>query len=250
MTRAFRALADFLHNSYAYLAMLLGLDALALIGLMGLPLALVLMCLPASTRIPLGRKLISGSFRAYLVFLKCFCSVRIDASALDLLRQDRPLIVVANHPSLLDAVVLLAGLPHTVCVMKGSLGRSLLFGPMSRLSGYITNDDPMGLIRQACDELAAGSQILIFPEGTRTRQFPVNPFGEATAFISARSGVAVQTLLIDFSSPYLGKTWPLLKKPQLPLSISVRLGRRFESEQGRLALTEQLESYYRSQLKR
>lgn len=250
MRRAFRALADFLYSAYAYLAMLLGLDALALIGLLGLPFALVLMCLPASIRVPLGRKLISSSFRAYLVFLKFFCSVRIDASAIAALRHDRPLIVVANHPSLLDAVILLAGLPYTVCVMKGSLGRSLLFGPMSRLSGYISDDDPMELIRQACDELAAGSQILIFPEGTRTRQFPVNPFGGATAFIAARSGVAVQTLLIDFSSPYLGKTWPLLKKPPLPLRISVRLGLRFEPEQGRLALTERLESYYRSQLKR
>ncbi len=230
--------------------MLIGLDALAVIGLLGLPFALVLMGLPASVRIPLGRRLISASLRSYLAFLRVFCSVRIDASALTLLRQDRPLIVVANHPSLLDAVILLAGLPRAVCVMKGSLRRNILFGPMSRLSGYISNDNPMELIRQACAELAGGSQILIFPEGTRTQIFPVNPFGEATAFIAARSGVAVQTLLIDFSSPYLGKAWPLFKKPPLPLCISIRLGRRFASEEGRLALTERLESYYRSQLQR
>ena len=250
MRRLLRALSDALYGGYAYLAMLLGLDALAVIGLLGLPFALILICLPAEVRIPLGRKLISGSLKAYLSFLKIFCSVQIDASALGMLRKDRPLIVVANHPSLLDAVVLLADLPHAVCVMKGSLGRNILFGPMSRLSGYISNDDPMALIRQACDELAGGSQVLIFPEGTRTQEFPVNPFGEATAFISARSGIAVQTLLIDFSTPYLGKTWPLFKKPPLPLRISVRLGRRFEPEQGRLALTERLESYYRAELTR
>ena len=237
-------------GSYAYLAMLLGLGGLALLGLLGLPIALILMCLPAAIRIPAGRRLISRGLAGYLFFLKVFCSVRVDSSVLDAVRLDRPLIIIANHPSLLDAVVLLARLPRAVCVMKGSLKRNILFGPMAHLAGYVGNDDPMTLIRQSCDELASGAQILIFPEGTRTRTFPVNPFSEATAFIAARSGVPVQALFIEFSSPYLGKTWPLFKRPALPLRIVVKLGHKFVSASDRLALTEQLESYYRACLKR
>lgn len=239
-----------LREGYARLAMLLGLGALALVGLLGLPFALALMWFPAAVRIPLGRQLISRSMTAYLHFLKAFCSVRIDDSALESLRADRPLIIVANHPSLLDAVVLLARLPHAVCVMKGSLKRNILFGPMARLSGYVSNEDPMALIRQSCVELAGGAQILIFPEGTRTRTFPLNPLGEATAVLAARSGVAVQTLLLEFSSPYLGKAWPLFRRPELPLCITVRVGRKFAPSRDRTAFTDQLESYYRRHLKR
>lgn len=230
--------------------MLLGLGALALVCLLGLPFALVLMGLPVATRVPMGRHLIRHSLAAYLHFLKTFCGVRIDASALDSIRDDRPLIIIANHPSLLDAVILLAQLPHASCVMKGSLKRNILFGPMAHLAGYVSNDNPMTLIRQTCDELASGAQILIFPEGTRTQTQPINPFSEATAFIAVRSGVAVQALFIEFSSPYLGKVWPLFRKPVLPLCIKVGLGRRFAPASDRLALTEQLESYYRLHLKR
>lgn len=239
-----------LRAGYAYLAMFLGLIALLLICLSGLPIALLLICLPASIRVPLGRRLISVSLTAYLDFLKVFCSVRIDFSGLDCVHQEGPMIVIANHPSLLDALILLSRMPRAVCVMKGSLARNPLFGPMARLAGYVSNDDTMGLVRQSCTQLAAGGQLLIFPEGTRTRAFPFNPFSEAAAFIAARSGVSVQTLLIEFSSPYLGKAWPLFKKPTLPLCVAVKSGKRFSPDRDRLALTQRLESYYRLNLER
>jgi 1-acyl-sn-glycerol-3-phosphate acyltransferase len=250
MSRLAGALTAFFRSGYAYVAMLLGFGCLVLLGLLALPIALVLMCLPAALRIPLGRRLISRILAGYLHFLKLFCSVRVDSTALEKIRLDGPLIIIANHPSLLDAVVLLARLPRAVCVMKGSLKRNILFGPMARLAGYVSNDDPMNLIRQSCDELAGGAQILLFPEGTRTRTFPVNPFSEATAFIAGRSGVPVQALFIEFSSPYLGKTWPLFRRPPLPLCITVKLGQKFAPASDRLALTEQLESYFRAHLKR
>ncbi len=250
MSRFGSELSAYVRSGYAYLAMLLGFGGLVLLGLLGLPMALVLTCLPAAIRIPMGRRLISRILAGYLHFLKLFCSVHVDLSALEKVRLDGPLIIIANHPSLLDAVVLLARLPRAVCVMKGSLKRNILFGPMARLSGYVSNDNPMTLIRRSCDELASGAQILIFPEGTRTRTFPVNAFSEATAFIAARSGVSVQALFIEFSSPYLGKAWPLFRKPVLPLRITVKLGRKFEPKGDRLAQTEQLESYYRAHLER
>jgi 1-acyl-sn-glycerol-3-phosphate acyltransferase len=250
MSRFAGRISALVSGGYAYLAMLSGLGGMALLGLLGLPVALVLLGLPAAIRIPMGRRLISRSLSAYLFFLRIFCSVRVDSSALDAIRLDGPLIIIANHPSLLDAVVLLARLPRAVCVMKGSLKRNILFGPMARLSGYVSNNEPMNLIRQSCDELANGAQVLIFPEGTRTRIFPVNRFSEATAFIAARSGVPVQALLIEFSSPYLGKGVPLFGRPSLPLCIAVKLGQKFAPVSDRLALTERLESYYRAHLKR
>jgi 1-acyl-sn-glycerol-3-phosphate acyltransferase len=250
MTRSAGALTAFLRGAHAYLAMLAGLGGLALLGLIGLPITLVLMGLPATLRMAAARRLISCGLAGYLHFLRIFCSVRIDSSALESIRLDHSLIVIANHPSLLDAVLVLARLPHAVCVMKGSLKRNILFGPMARLAGYVSNDDPMTLIRQSCDELSRGAQILIFPEGTRTQAVPVNPFSEATAFIAARSGAPVQALLIEFSSPYLGKAWPIFRRPTLPLCVTVKLGQKFAPSSDRLALTERLESYYRAQLRR
>jgi 1-acyl-sn-glycerol-3-phosphate acyltransferase len=235
-------------GAFEYVAMAMGLGALAFICLWGLPFALVFLILPKKWRIPLGRRTIAHAFSAYLCFLRWFCLVRLDFSALDSLRQDRPLILVANHPSLLDAVVLLSRLPQATCVMKATLRGNILFGPLARFSGYITNEHSLHLIKQACNELAEGAHLLIFPEGTRTVEFPVNAFGQTAALISQRSGVPIQTLLISFSTPYLGKKWPLYRKPRLPLHISVKLGHRFDVVTDKEALTQKLETYYRERL--
>lgn len=237
-----------LRSGYEYVAMALGLGALAFVCLWGLPLALFFLILPRKWRLPLGRKTIATSFTAYLWFLRVFCLVRLDCSALDKLQLDRSLIVVANHPSLLDAVILLSRLPRATCVMKATLKGNPLFGPVARISGYISNENPMKLIKQACDALADGAHIVIFPEGTRTLEFPVNSFGQTAALIALRSSVPIQTLLINFSTPYLGKNWPLFRKPKLPLRITVELGQRFEASDSKEMLTQKLETYYRQHL--
>lgn len=228
--------------------MLFGLGCLALFCSLGLPFAILLMCLPVKIRITLGRRFISWTLTAYLWLLKIFCFVRIDTSALDTVREKRPLIIIANHPSLLDAIVLLSRLPHATCVIKASLKSNFFFGPMARLSGYISNDDALLLVRQACDELSNGSHVIIFPEGTRTVTAPVNPFSHTCAVIASRSGVPIQSLFIEFSTPYLGKNWPIWRKPKLPLLITLRLGFKFTGCKDRIAATERLESYYRGNL--
>lgn len=235
-------------GSFEYLAMVMGLGALAFICLWGLPFALVFLILPRKWRVPLGRRTIASGFSTYLWFLCWFCGVRLDCSDLDTLRQDRPLILVANHPSLLDAVILLSRLPRATCVMKATLKGNILFGPLARFSGYISNEHPLHLIKQACNELAKGAHLVIFPEGTRTLEFPVNTFGQTAALIAQRSGVPIQTLLISFSTPYLGKRWPLYRKPRLPLRISVKLGQRFDDVTNKEILTQKLETYYRQHL--
>jgi 1-acyl-sn-glycerol-3-phosphate acyltransferase len=235
-------------GAFEYLAMAMGLVALAFVCLWAIPFAPVFLILPRKWRVPLGRRTIAHGFSAYLWFLRWFCLLRLDCSALDTLRQDRPLILVANHPSLLDAVILLSRLPQATCVMKATLKANILFGPLARFSGYISNEDPLNLIRKACTELAKGSHLLIFPEGTRTLEFPVNTFGQTAAMIAQRSGVPIQTLLISFSTPYLGKKWPLHRKPRLPLRISVKLGQRFDVVTDKEMLTQKLETYYRQHL--
>jgi 1-acyl-sn-glycerol-3-phosphate acyltransferase len=235
----------FLRGGFEYLAMAVGLTALLQICLLGLPAALLLMCLPKDWRIPLGRRLIAFGFTTYLWFLRIFCFVRLDCSALDTIRQQPSLIVIANHPSLLDAVILLSKLPRAACVMKAILRSNPLFASMARLSGYISNEDPMKLIKQSCDELASGRQLLIFPEGTRTVTPPINSFGQMTALIASRSNSVIQTVFIDYSTLYLGKSGSLFQKPTLPLVIKVRLGDQFESSGSSSMMTERLESYYR-----
>lgn len=218
-----------LWTAYEYLAMGLGLAFLALICLVWLPFALVIRpIMPGQRGRRFGQRIISFGFRLYLGFLRLTCSTHFDLSALDVLRDQPPRILVANHPSLLDVVLIVSRLPNVVCVMKASLMRNILLGSAARLAGYISNKGPLEMVLQAGQALGEGAHVLLFPEGSRTSQFPLDPFNNSAALIARRTGIPIQSLLIRFNptdlGPYLGKSWPLWRKPKLPQYWSVRLG--------------------------
>jgi hypothetical protein len=58
----------------------------------------------------------------------------------------------------------------------------------------------------------------------------------------------VQVLLIEFSSPYLGKDWPLFRRPELPLAFRIRRGERYPPPKNVAAFTAELERHFRTEL--
>lgn len=234
---------------WAYAVLLYGFGLLGVGGLLWSLLALPLhLVLPARHARGVGRWVVTRGFRFYLGALEASGGFRFDLSALDALRGAGPLILAPNHPSLLDAVMLLSRAPQAVCVLKASLFDSVFFGAGARLAGYIGNDSPVDMVRRSADELRGGGQLLLFPEGTRTTRAPVNAFRGAIALIARQAGVPVQTVFIETDSPFLGKGWPLTRRPHLPLSYRVRLGRRFEPPRDLQAFLSELQQYYEAEL--
>ena len=203
---------------YAPVAMVIGLGSLAAICLTWYPFAMLvgLLPLPGTLRRRIGRGAIFAGTRLYIWILQT-------------LRTERALVIVANHPSLLDAILFMSQLPNTVCVMKASLQQNILFGAATRLAHFVSNASPMQMIRQACDELRRDAHLVIFPEGTRTSQWPINPCSPASAIMAQRAPAPMQQVFIEMSTPYLGKGWPLFKPPVLPLVVTMRLGRRIDA---------------------
>ena len=139
--------------------------------------------------------------------------MEIDSSALDVLR-DEPggLIVAANHPTMLDALVVVARLPRGVCVMKAELMRNIFLGGGARLARYIRNDSAAAWCATRSRRLREGGQLVLFPEGTRTVGAPINPFKPGITLIAQLAKVPIQTVIIESVSPYLSKGWPLLRR--------------------------------------
>lgn len=238
-----------LWHLYERLAMVIGLGSLAALCLTWLPFAAALHpVLPRPVAQRLGRHMIMLGFRHYLRILTLLCGCRFDLSELDHLRHERSLIIAANHPTLLDAVLLVSRLPNAVCVMKASLLDNVLFGAAARMARYVRNDGAHRLIKRGCLSLAEGSQVVLFPEGSRTQSFPIDELGTTLGLMAKRAQVPVQTVLLEFSTPYLGKTWPLWRPPVLPLRCKARLGHRFDPPDDHQAFTATLEAHFRSQL--
>jgi 1-acyl-sn-glycerol-3-phosphate acyltransferase len=223
------------------------------VQLVGLALASTVFNLGAFALVPflsratgrrVGRAAIATGYRGYWRFTGLFGMLRLQADALDALRDEEGLVIVANHPSLLDAMVLVARLPKSACVMKASLMRNPFLAAGALLARYIPNDSAHGMVRQAVADLRAGGQLVMFPEGTRTVRAPINPLQPGFALIAKHAKVPIQTVFIDTRSPYLGKGWPLWRLPPLPTVFSVRVGRRFEPQADHEALTREIEAYF------
>jgi 1-acyl-sn-glycerol-3-phosphate acyltransferase len=220
--------------------LLLGLGSL----LWNLAALLLYPLLSRDTGRRVGRAGIAMGYRIFWWMARMAGMMRLHSQALDVLRDEPGLIVVANHPSMLDALMLVARLPRSACIMKASLMHNPFLAPGARLARYIRNDSPRGLIRLAVDDLRQGGQLVMFPEGTRTTRPPVNPFQRGVAVIAREAGAPIQTVFIDTSSPYLCKGWPLWRLPPLPIVFSVRLGRRFEPAADPAALLAEMEAYF------
>ena len=234
---------------YEYFWMYLGLLYIGIVGLVFSSLCSVIHLASRGAPRPVGTRRMTGLLlRIFFRGLMASGVLRVDLSALHALRGRGGIIIAPNHPSMLDALFIISRIPEVGCIMKAPIWDNPVLGGAARLMGYIRNDAPVNMVRQAADGLAAGVPLLIFPEGTRTRRKPVNAFKGGFALIAKRAGVPIQTVFIETDNAFLSKGWPLLKKPTFPLVYRVRLGQSFTVEGSGHAFVERLEQYYREEL--
>jgi len=225
---------------------------LLLLGSISLAWNLVAMLLypvlPARIGRSLGRSVIALAYRSFWGTASAIGMMRIDADCLDALRDERGVIFVANHPTMLDALLLVARLPRSACIMKADLMRNIFLGAGARLARYIRNDSARTMVRLAVEDLKDGGQLVIFPEGTRTVTPPLNAFRPGVTLIAKLAQAPIQTVFVDTDSPYLGKGWPLWRVPPLPIVFTLRLGQRFAPQHDSDALLHEIEQYFRHPL--
>ncbi|MDM0044372.1 lysophospholipid acyltransferase family protein [Variovorax dokdonensis] len=221
---------------------------LGLISLIWNLLALPLHLLPERQGRAVGRAGIAYGYRLFWSAAQACGLMQIDDHCLDVLRNERGLIIVANHPTMLDALLLVARLPRSACIMKASLLRNIFLGSGARLARYVSNASARIMIRQAVADLRSGGQLVVFPEGTRTETPPLDTFRPSVTLISRMAQAPIQTVFIETDTPYLRKGWPIGRVPPLPIRFRLRLGRRFSPETNGNNLLAELERYYRESL--
>ena len=118
----------------------------------------------------------------------------------------RGLLVLANHPTLIDVVLLVSRIPEADCVVKARLaGNPFTRGPL-KATGYICNDNGAGLIEDCIASVRSGKNLVIFPEGTRTPHGSMlGPLQRGAANIAVRGALDVTPVLISCTPRTLGK---------------------------------------------
>ena len=125
--------------------------------------------------------------------------------------HDQPCIVVANHPSLLDFIVLLQDLPNAVCLYKSQSLDNPVLSSFIQVGGYIEGMDGTAsaskrIISTCCERLAEGHHVVVFPEGTRSESASTMHKFRATTFHAAVNCQAPVQPVVIFCQPlFLGK---------------------------------------------
>jgi 1-acyl-sn-glycerol-3-phosphate acyltransferase len=209
--------------------------SLAVFGAVGLGLnavCAVLLLLPGrEARAPAVREAIRRLFGKWVTWLGTMGLVHVAWHGPGVEACPRPAVYVANHPSLIDATLLLARLPNTICIFKPALLRNPCLAPAAIMAGYVSGNAGIDLIHEVAAQLVAGQNLLIFPEGTRTSLGAAfNPLKSGFALIAQRAGVPVQVLAIRVDREVLPRGKPWWRAPRLPAHFDVYVDRAIPSD--------------------
>ena len=171
---------------------------------------------------------IRGAFRAFIGMLKALRVITLRIDDPSFLQSSKGVIVVANHPTLIDIVLLTAFIPRVQCIVKRELWSSRLLGPIVRGGGYIPSDlDPESLIATCREALADGRSLIIFPEGTRSRPGVPVHFQRGFAHLAMLLQADIQLAFISCTPPTLakGEKWWAIpsRRPHLHVSPAGRI---------------------------
>ncbi|WP_137886954.1 1-acyl-sn-glycerol-3-phosphate acyltransferase [Pseudomonas sp. 2FE] len=133
-------------------------------------------------------------------------------------------LIIANHPSLIDVVVLVALIRDANCVVKQSLwDNPFMRGPI-RAACYISNSGSLDMLDEAADALRQGQTLIVFPEGTRTTPGQAPEFHRGAAAIALRGATLVTPVVISVSPTTLTKAEPWYRIPSRRFHFQLRVG--------------------------
>lgn len=156
---------------------------------------------------------------------------------LENLPESEGVIIASNHRSYADPVLLTMPMKKPVTYMaKEELFHNKLFGTFIQMLGAFPvkrGSGDMSVIGECCGRLSEGKNVVIFPEGTRSRENKVGRGKNGVALIAARSGADVLPMGIVFEG----------EKLHFRSRLTLKIGRVITSEE--LALTEASEDIKR-----
>ena len=159
---------------------------------------------PSPRRTAVARSLVSNSMRVFVWMMSTLGVLDYEVHGAQKLRRTG-LLLLANHPSLIDVVFLISLVHRPDCIVKAALQRNAFTRGPVRMAGFICNDSGPGLIDDAIASLREGNNLIVFPEGTRTPPSGELRLQRRAANIAVRGGFDITPIVIHCTPPTLAK---------------------------------------------
>ena len=167
-----------------------------------------------------------GLFMGYMRAIQV-CSIRFEGA--ERLAGAGPLVVVANHPTLIDTPLLGACMPQVDCIANPTWADAPLLGTAIAAANYVRNDAGAEAIDEAAARRRGGAGRAFCPPACacpRRRRGVVAPRG--AAHIALRAGVPILPVAITCEPRTLMKGHPWYAVPDRPFVVTVRVLEPFE----------------------
>lgn len=188
-----------------------------------------LLCLPAPdaevARIR-AQNLTHKWFRMFSRLMAFVGVIRYEIRGAERLRT-RGLMIIANHPSLIDVVLLLGYLPEVDCIMKPTIFHNPFMKWPARWLGYIAQSSPEQLFTDCEASLRQNRSLMIFPEGTRSVPGQPIRMGHGAARMALEANATVLPVNIRVTPPHLFKHQPWWKPPVTLPHYEIEVGQPY-----------------------
>jgi 1-acyl-sn-glycerol-3-phosphate acyltransferase len=151
--------------------------------------------------------------------------VRVKVKGLDNLDKESPYIYMSNHQGSYDIFVLLSCLPIQFrWIAKKELFAIPILGWAMRAANYISIDrsgksKALESIERAADKIKGGVSVVIFPEGTRSRDGSIQPFKRGGFTLAMKSGVPIIPITINGSWDVMPRESMKVRPGEIRVSI-------------------------------
>lgn len=171
----------------------------------------------------LARRAVQRLFRAFIGWMRLLGLISYDIQGRERLHRGG-LLILANHPTLIDVVFLIALVRNADCVVKSTLASNPFTRGPVRATGYICNNSGAELLQSCMDSLAASGNLIIFPEGTRTRPGEPMRMQRGAAQIATRAAQDITPVTIRCEPLGLSKGQPWWQAASRRLHFRICVG--------------------------
>ena len=182
-----------------------------------------------------GRRFVSSSMSFFVSLMHFLGIVDLEADNRENFRNLSSKIIVANHPSLLDIVMLLSLVPNADCIVNAHLKRNIIVKGVIRQLYILGSLDFEDILRSCNESLNHGNCLIIFPEGTRTPRSGNAVVKRGAARIALSSNCNIVPVHIGGTDKYgLGKKDPWMGfNPRERYVYTISMGAEIKSEKFR-----------------
>ncbi len=153
-------------------------------------------------------KTLKKSWELYIVILKKLGIMNVTSNDFDKIRNIKNSIIVSNHTSLLDIVILMSIIPDSTCFVAEKLARNPFFkGIINTL--FIVEGQPLEeWLFDACNKIDNGLNIIIFPMGHRHTKEEFPRIRRGASMLAYKSKRDIVVLNVDATYGFLQRHKP------------------------------------------